>query len=142
MYERNEYKDELILLQGQTEGLPLFEQEKLNSTTVQHPDWLWSGNSIKAEIYNKMKEKFALDSLIYLNALVQLGGAATDHEIKELFSDVEKWPLHIVAARRNYFTKSPFYLVESFPGKTKLGPSGKPNTIWYLNYKNLYQIIA
>lgn len=105
------------------------------------PDWIWTGSEIKASVYQSMKEQFAEDSFEYLKAIIKLGGSATDHDVKEFFNDVEKWPLHIVAARRNYFTGSPYYLIESFPGRNKIGPKGKPNTIWYVNFKNLYTII-
>lgn len=140
MYKRNINKEEMIQRCGITAGLPLFNQEK-EIPKIQYPDWLWSGNGIKAEIYNKFKNKFAEDSLEYLRALINLGGRATDHEIKEYFGDDEKWPLHIVSARRNYFTKAPFFLVQSFPKQEMIGPRGRPNTIWFVNYKNLFTLI-
>ena len=135
-FRPNIAKEEMIQRCGITAGLPLFNQEK-EIPKIQHPDWLWDGNGIKAEIYNKLQNQFAEHSFEYLNALIILGGKATDHEVKEYFSDNEKWPLHIVSARRNYFTKAPFYLIQSFPGQEKLGPQGRPNTIWFINYKNL-----
>lgn len=141
MYRINADKEARIRSFGITVDLPLFNQEQFGSN-IHHPDWLWSGNSIKAEIYNKMKDRFAEDALEYLNALIALGGKATDHEVKEYFSNDEKWPLHIISARRNYFTKAPYYLVQSYPGKTVLGPKGRPNTIWFLNYKNLLTLLT
>jgi len=145
MYERNLQKEEMIERLGITAGCPLFDQAEDNTVNnpgiiIQHPDWLWSGNSMKAEIYNKLKDKFAEDSFEYLNALITLGGRATDHQIKEYFNDVEKWPLHIVSARRNYFTKAPYYLIQSFPGQKFMGPKGIANTIWFINYKNLFNL--
>ena len=137
MYKYNEHKAERIMKFGVTVDLPLFNQSESN-----HPNWLWNGTGIKADVYNKMKNKFAEDSLLYLSALIALGGNATDHEVKEYFNDPEKWPLHIVSARRNYFIKNPFYLVQSFPGKEKLGPKGKPNTIWFINYQNLFKLTS
>jgi hypothetical protein len=136
MYQHNLHKEEMIQLRGITADLPLWNQE-VEIPKIQHPDWLWSGNDIKAEVYNKMKSKFADDSLAYLKALIILGGQATDHEIKSYFNDEENWPLSIVSARRNYFKDAPFYIVSSYPGKKKMGPKGSPNTIWFINYKNL-----
>lgn len=151
----NPTKEELIALHGQGYGTPLFDQigeqtavfkssgEKQNKTlpATKMPDWIWTGKSVKAEVYNKMKDKFAEDSLEYLNAIIMLGGKATDHDIKEAFNDVERWPLHIVSARRNYFCGEPFNIITSYPGKTVIGPKGRPNTIWYVNFTKLYQIL-
>lgn len=132
-------KEERINRLGITVDLPLFNQEK-DVPKIQHPDWLWSGNGIKAEIYNKLKDKFAQDSFDYLKALVALGGRATDHEVMAFLKDTDKWPLHIVSARRNYFTKAPFYLVQSFPDQEVVGDKGRPRTIWFINYKNLFTL--
>ncbi len=139
MYRVNADKIERIQRFGITADLPLFNQPQ-DVPTIQHPNWLWSGTGLKADIYNKLKEKFAEDSFLYLNALIILGGKATDHQVKEYFSDPEKWPLHIVSARRNYFTKAPWYLVKSYPGQEIIGPSGRPNTVWSIDYKNLFQL--
>lgn len=154
-FRPNIAKEEMIQRLGITAGLPLFNQEPDNKSSLPPacrqarlgkglrdglPNWLWSGSGIKAEIYNKLKDKFAEDSLEYLNALINLGGRATDHEVKEYFNDNDKWPLHIVSARRNYFTKAPFYIITSFPGQEKQGPKGRPNTIWFINYKNLFTL--
>jgi hypothetical protein len=132
---------------GVTTGCPLFDsakssmpEEKNPGVFIKHPDWLWNGNGIKAEVYNKLKDKFAEDSFEYLNALIMLGGRATDHQVKEYFNNDDKWGLHIVSARRNYFTMAPFYLIQSFPGQKTMGPKGMPNTIWFINYKNLYNL--
>ena len=110
--------------------------------TITIPGWLLDGKEISAQVYYSMQDKFAEDSLKYLEALISLGGCATDHEIKEYFNDIEKWPLHIVAARRNYFTKAPFDIVRTYPGQTIMGPKGKPNTLWFINFKNLYHLVA
>ncbi|MBX3008645.1 MAG: hypothetical protein KF816_11550 [Melioribacteraceae bacterium] len=139
MFKQNAHKKELISKFGITHDLPLFNQEK-EVPKIQHPDWLFNGNDIKAEIYHKMREKFADDAFVYLNALITLGGRATDHQIKDYLNDESNWPLHIVSARRNYFTNAPFYLVQSFPGQTIIGPKNRPNIIWFLNYKNLLKL--
>jgi hypothetical protein len=132
---------------GVTTGCPLFDSAKSSMPAVKnpgvfikHPDWLWNGNGIKAEIYNKLKDKFAEDSFEYLNALIILGGRATDHQVKNYFNDSEKWTLAIISARRNYFREEPFYLVQGFPDQKIIGPKGVPNTIWFLNYKNLFNL--
>jgi hypothetical protein len=145
MYTRNLQIEDMIERLGVTAGCPLFNQEKENTinnpdVVIQHPDWLWSGNSMKAEIYNRLKTKFADDAFEYLNALIALGGRATDHQIKEYFNDNEKWTLAIVSARRNYFTKAPYYLIQSFPGQKSMGPKGVANIIWFINYKNLFNL--
>ena len=147
-YRQNENKMDMINRFGETYGLPLFTQPHPNPSpkergfgdNIKLPDWIWNGSDIKAAVYNAMKDQFAEDAFEYLKAIIKLGGRATDHDVKEYFKDVEKWPLHIVAARRNYFTGSPYYLIESFPGQNKIGPKGKPNTIWFVNFKNLYTL--
>lgn len=153
-WQKNTAKEEWIERCGVTAGLPLFESAKTTSPLtplltkerelkgeVVMPDWIWSGNGIKASVFNEMKEKFAEDSLEYLNAIILLGGRATDHEVKDYFNDVEQWPLHIVSARRNYFCGGDSPIITSYPGKTVIGPKGKPNTVWFVNFKNLYKII-
>lgn len=144
MYKMN--IDKLLRIErfGVTVDLPLFNQPE-DVPKVQHPDWLWSGNSIKAETYNTLKEKFAADSFEYLNALLNLGGKATDHEVMDFFNNKDKWPLHIVSARRNYFVESPFYIVTSFPDQKVrvVLPKGKIvyRTIWFVNYKNIFSLL-
>ncbi len=155
-YKRNIAKEEWIERCGITAGLPLFENAKSieqsaeknqrNSlpyaiSDVKLPDWIWTGTSIKAEVFHLMKDKFAEDSLLYLRAIIQLGGRATDHEVKEFFNDPEKWTAAIVSARRNYFVGDPYYLVKSYPGYKKPGPKGIPNVIWCVDFAKLYQLI-
>ena len=157
----NPTKEDLIALHGQGYGTPLFDQigeqtavfkssgEKQNKTlpATKMPDWIWTGKSVKAEVYNKMKDKFAEDSLVYLNAIIKLGGKATDHEIKNFFDDADKWPLHIVSARRNYFMNKDFLqrygnpIIKSYPGYKKPGPKGSPNIIWCVDFTQLYSIL-
>lgn len=156
-WKPNIAKEEFIERCGVTAGLPLFESVKESLTkmnqnivpiksipepeVINMPDWIWTGTGIKAEVYHKMQDKFAEDSLIYLRAIIHLGGKATDHEVKEFFNDPEKWPLHIVSARRNYFCGEPRRIIKSFPNKTVKGPMGKPNTIWFVDFSRLYQLI-
>jgi len=151
-WQKNTAKEEWIERCGVAAGLPLFESAKATSPLTPLlakerelkgavPDWIWSGNGIKAEIYEKMQSKFALDSFDYLNAIIMLGGKATDHQVKEYFNDVEQWPLHIVSARRNYFCNGEYPIISSYPGATIIGPKGKPNTVWYVNFNRLYKII-
>jgi len=130
----NIYKEEYIGDHGQTAGLPLFDEKN-----VLLPDWIWNGNDLKAEIYHKMKAKFQEDSFHYLRVLIiRFGGQATDHEVKEFFNDPDKWPLHIVSARRNYFKKSGIILHYA---KKVQGPLGQPNYKWYVNFNQLYKIL-
>jgi len=150
----------MIAVHGAGYGLPLFNQKddpkksgratRLSSSKSCRdlPDWICDASGIKAEIYNKMKNKFAADSLEYLNAVLNLSGSATDHEVKEYFGDDDRWPLHIVSARRNYFKNDPFYIIVTYPDKnnpgkpvSKPGPQGKPNTVWYVDFKRLFTLL-
>lgn len=154
-WQKNTAKEEWIERCGVAAGLPLFESAKSQAQSAEPrtlspmrhalsdsiPDWIWSGNGIKAEVYEKMQSKFALDSFDYLNAIILLGGKATDHQVKEYFNDAEQWPLHIVSARRNYFCNGDYPIISSYPGATIIGPKGKPNTVWYVNFNRLYKII-
>ncbi len=156
-WQKNKAKEGWIERCGVTVGLPLFESAKYAGkraeskviseshldklSVISIPDWIWSGSGIKAEVYHKMKNKFAEDSLLYLIAILQLGGKATDHQVKDYFNDAGQWPLHIVSARRNYFCCGENPVITSYPGKTVIGPKGKPNTVWFVNFKNLHKII-
>lgn len=131
---QNKYKEHYIGKHGVTAGLPLFDGK-----CVMLPDWVWNGDDLKAEIYYKMKAKFQEDSFYYLRVLiVQFGGTATDHEVKQFFNDPDKWPLHIVSARRNYFKKSG--IINHYAKKVP-GPLGQPNYKWYVDFKKLYKIL-
>lgn len=136
-WKANPTKEEMIERFGQTYGLPLFGQNNENSYPDNYtlPNWIWDGTGIKAEVYRQMQKKFAEDAFMYLRALMQLGGSATDHEVKDLL----KWDLHIVSARRNNLKK--LGVVESYTGKKKIGPHGVANTIWFVNYKNLRTLL-
>lgn len=147
MYKPNSIKEELINEFGAGYGTPLFSQQKDVPVPHKHlPDWICDASGIKAEIYNKLKDKFADDSLHYLNAIINLGGNATDHEVKSFFSDETKWPLAIVSARRNYFKNGPFYIITTYPDKSgkpisRVGPMNKPNTVWFVDFKKLYMLL-
>lgn len=133
-----------IEAEGESYGLPLFggsAEVEIIDSEKSIPLWLWSGNGIKVEIYRKMESVFAKESLEYLSALITLGGSATDHEVKSYLNDESRWPLHIVSARRNYFVKSPYYLITSYPDKKKLGPKRVLNTIWFIDFKKLNLIL-
>lgn len=152
-YKPNIAKEEWLDRCGVTAGLPLFESVKTPPQSsplikgediggVRIPDWIWTGSGIKAEVYNKMKDKFAEDSLLYLRAIIQLGGKATDHEVKDFFNDPDKWTVAIISARRNYFTGDPFYVIKSFPNYKKMGPKKVPNVIWCVDFTRLYSLMS
>lgn len=130
-FDKNLFKEEFIRNNGATAGLPLFD----SAPTVYLPDWIWSGNGIKGEIYAKMALKFSDNCREYLKGILLLGGQATDHEVKDLL----KWDLHIVSARRNDLKK--LGVICSYPGKRKMGPYGVPNTIWNVNLNQLFKKI-
>lgn len=132
-FRTNLHKQEWIERVGVTAGLPLFEQKIEPSYKL--PDWIWDGSDIKNEIYRSLKEKFAEDAVEYLRGIIFLGGSATDHEVK----DILNWPLHIVSARRNDLKK--LGLIVSYPDKNKVGPAGVLNTIWFVNFQNLRNIL-
>lgn len=132
----NNYKQKLIDRYGQTYGSPLFDDGR----TINLPCWIWSGDGLKAEVYQQMKARFADQHLMYLTALIKLGGSATDaeiaHEIKQMYAaDI---PNSTISARRNFFVERG--IVRSF-GKRKLGPKGATNTIWEINYQSLKQYL-
>jgi len=145
-WKANETKQDMIEEHGQTAGLPLFASVSNShslplTSIVRLPDWIWTGSGIKAEVYNLLKEKFAEDSVEYLKAMMILGGSATDNEVVEYFDDRVKWPPSTVSARRNYWRGSPYYIIESYPDKKKLGPRRVPNTIWYINFSKIHLLL-
>lgn len=148
-YKFNPLLEEQIMRRGVTVGLPLFEQPKdtADQDTRHLPHWVWDGSGIKAEIYNKLKHcrKWKQNQLEVMQAMITLGGSATDNELKE----VTELEINIVTARRNDLVQ--LGLVTSFPDnakpkksngepqvKKKLGPHGVANTLWFVNFKNLY----
>lgn len=140
MWKANEAKKQMVMELGVTAGLPLFNDVPLKASTKRLPDWIWDGTGIKARVFDELKKKFQQDSFEYLAAVIELGGSATDHEVKDYFNDPDKWGLHIVSARRNYWCGAPRYVVQSYPGREKPGPKGKLNTIWYINFLQLKEL--
>ena len=117
---------------GQTADLPLFEQPNLKENK-KYPNWICNGTSVKAEVWSQIKntEKIAKDCWTVLKAIINAGGSATDHEIKQI-TGLE---LHIVSARRNTLIQIGY--VKSSPGKKKMGPHGKLNTLWEIDFEVL-----
>lgn len=133
MYKENDLKKKMIRKYGQTAGTPLFDSILPTSNL---PDWIWDGTEVKAEAYNSLSKKYTdLNKVKYITTSIKLGGAATDNEIK----DNSDLPINIITARRKDLIKEG--VVSGFKDKKKPGPSGKLNTIWYLNFKALHQII-
>jgi hypothetical protein len=149
-WKANTTKEEAIERNGEGFGLPLFESAKENkdktgpghlASCIKLPDWIWTGDSLKAAVYYRMQATFAEDSLLYLQAIIKLGGRATDHEVKDFFNDPDKWPASTVSARRNYFMGNPYYIIKGYPDKLKLGPRNNKVTTWYVDFSRLYQLI-
>jgi len=132
-YSPNIKKEEFVKKYGQTAGLPLFDQ--IRSRIGHWPDWLWDGSEVKSEAYEIMKAKFNVGKVIYLQTSIKLGGKATDNEIKAN-SVLE---INIITARRKNLQHEG--VVSSFDGAKKNGPFGISNTIWFLNYKALQEIL-
>ena len=130
-FKPNELKKEYVEKKSQSGGLPLFD----DAPEAFLPDWVWNGREIQTEVRELLKKRFNHDSLVYLDAIIALGGQATDHEVK----DYLRWDLHIVSARRNDLKRTG--VIESFPEKRKPGPYGQANTIWFVNFKILKQRI-
>lgn len=135
----NEKKRDLIERFGQTAGLPLFDEPAMaiKKNIGNYPTWLCTGTSVKAEVWDKIKdsEKLNENAWIVLNAMINHGGHLTDNEIEE----VTGLRINIITARRNNLIE--VGLVTGFPDITKIAKSGKPNKIWHVNFKNLYNRI-
>lgn len=146
-YKHNPWLRERINNKGITDGLPLFEQNKTPTNKIPH--WIWDGSRIKAEVYDKLKnsDKWVKDQLQVLCCMIELGGSATDNEIKEA-SGLE---INIVTGRRNdlvkmgYVTSYPDHSKKDKDGKPgvkkKLGPKGVANTLWFVDFKKIYSTI-
>lgn len=135
-FEKNASKVDRINRFGITVDLPLFNQPKEERKDL--PGWIWSGTAMKADIYKSLKEKFNDDCMHYLEAIITLGGKATDHDVREYFGEPDKWTLAIISARRNDLKKIG---VIACYGKKKTGPRGMPNYIWEVDFKQLYKIL-
>ena len=48
------------------------------------PNWIWDASGVKAEVYNKLKKHFSNSRIKVIEAMLKLGGAATDEEISNL----------------------------------------------------------
>lgn len=139
-YKHNILKQELIERNGITYGLPLFSQEK--SVPVKHqnlPDWIFDGKEFSQTAYNRFEKHFNDQQIKYLNAILQLGGKATDNEVREFFNDPIAWPNGKVSARRNALKD--LGIVNSNPDAHVKGPFGSPNAVWSVNFKKLYMLL-
>ena len=135
MYQRNpEYIDRIERF-GQTAGLPLFEQQPQRKPI---PQWLWNGNGLSAEAHKRIKNSVTQNQnlLKVLEAILTLGGSATDREIQEL-TGLE---INIITARRNDLKKLGW--VTSYPDKKKKDPeTGANNTLWFADFNKIYNTI-
>lgn len=132
-FKINEKKRDLINRHGETFGLPLFDK----SASGYYPNWLCTGSSVKAEVWSKIKntERLNEDAWKILNTMINRGGHLTDNEIEEATG----FRINIITGRRNDLCEAG--LVTGLPPKTKTGKSGRPNKVWHVNYKNLYNRI-
>ena len=122
---------------GQTVDLPLFEQAHTAGSRKDYPKWLCTGTSVKAEAWKKIKdsEKLNSDAWEILEVMILHGGHLTDNEIEEYTG----MRINIITGRRNDLIEAG--LVTGFPETTKKGRSGRPNKIWHVDFKNLYNRI-
>jgi len=120
---------------GITVDLPLFNQhDEVQAKYKTLPSWIWDGKEISRQALDIFREQFAQKEIEYLNAVLKLGGEATDNEIVEMLG----WPPGYVSARRNALKH--LGIIVSY-GKTKTGPSGVRNIVWSINFKKLYLIL-
>jgi hypothetical protein len=133
-FKRNPDKAERINRFGETIDLPLFSQN--NKPVYNLPSWIWNGCDIKSEVYRSIKNHMSESRLKVLQGFISLGGKATDNEVYRKTGIA----VHLVCARRNELIK--LGIIQSFPGQKKTGPDGAPNTIWFVNFKKLRELIA
>ncbi|HOJ19573.1 MAG TPA: hypothetical protein PLT92_13510 [Ignavibacteriaceae bacterium] len=139
-YKENTLKRERIDRFGITVDLPLFNQEKSVPVKYENlPDWVFSGSEFSQLAYNKFEKHFADQQIEYLNAILQLGGKATDNEVQLFFNDPIKWPSSKISARRNALIG--LGIIYSTPVSQIKGPFGSPNSVWSVNYKKLYMLL-
>jgi hypothetical protein len=135
--KRNPKLAERIERFGDTVDLPLFDQPKTAGSNKNYPKWLCTGTSVKADVWDKIKgsERLNDDAWTILSTMITHGGRMTDNEIEEATG----MRINIITGRRNNLIEAG--LVTGFPDITKKGKSGKPNKIWHVNFKNLYNRI-
>lgn len=139
-YKQNILKQERIDRYGITVDLPLFNQEKSVPVKYQNlPDWVFDGSDFSKKAYTKFEKHFGDQQIKYLNAVLQLGGRATDNEVGAFFNDPIKWPPGKISARRNALIA--LGIINSNPDAHIKGPYGTPNAVWSVNYKKLYMLL-
>ncbi len=136
-FGKNILMEELIQVHGAGYGTPLFNQQ--NEAPVKHenlPSWVWNGKEVSQEALRKFEKHLQEKEVEYLNAVLNLGGEATDNDVYE-FKD-KKWQNGFISARRNSLMK--VGIIVSY-GKKKMGPTGRvPNIIWSVNFKKLFML--
>lgn len=133
-FVKNKAKERIIKKYGETAGLPLFNQiddvDENNMPIIRIPDWVYSGTGNKSKIYHELKDTWHENRIKVLDALIELGGAATDNEVKER----SKLEVNIVTGRRYDLVQ--LGLVFAY-GKKKIGPHGAANTVWCVNFSKV-----
>jgi len=133
-------KQERIDRLGITADLPLFNQEKSVPVKYQNlPDWVFDGSDFSKEAYTKFEEQFNDQEIQYLNAILQLGGKATDNQVREFFDDPIKWPSGKISARRNALIF--LGIINSNPDSFIKGPFRAKNAVLSVNYKKIYMLL-
>jgi len=127
--------EEMIGVHGAGYGTPLFLQ-KDEAPVIHHslPSWIWNGHEVSQEALLKFENHLAAKEIDYLNAVLNLGGNATDNEVAEY----KNWESGFVSARRNALMK--VGIIVSYPDKFKIGPSGIKNTLWFVEFKKLFML--
>lgn len=149
-FTQNILKQERIARFGQTVDLPLFNQSeeslpmgkgKRDGLHQNLPDWIWNGKEMSQKALAKFEKHLAEKEIEYLNAVLSLGGSATDNEVAE-FKD-KKWQNGFISARRGALMKIGI-IVSRKDAKdelvSKIGPCGVKNTIWFVNFKKLFML--
>ena len=139
-FQPNILKQELIQIHGQGYGTPLFSQEKeVPATHKNLPDWIWNGKEVSQEALRKFEKYLEEKAVEYLNAVLNLGGEATDNEV----ADFKGWERGYVSARRNSLMKVGIifcYLDKDKKPVGVIGKSGSKNTVWHVNFKKLFML--
>ena len=125
----NRKKIERIQRKGITVDCPLFVGIE---DAVYIPSWIWIANEIKRETLDLLCHHFNRQLVMYIKAMVQFGGKATDNDIAKITG----WYPSTVSARRNNLIR--IGIVDVDPEKKKIGPFTAPNKIWSLNFDRLY----